>query len=92
MKVTRPEYDRDDMAVVLEDLAAHLNARLKHGPGVYASPHETLGVVAEEYDELLEAVRSNDAADTAKELMDVAVGALFGIVSLMKTTNRSFLL
>jgi len=36
-----------------------------------------LGIVAEEYDELLEAVRSNDRKQVMKELEDIAVACVF---------------
>jgi len=73
-----------DIALVFSAASAMLHRRLlKHGPGAYAGPHEILGTIAEEYDELLDAVRSNVDADTAAELLDIAVGCVFGVASLL---------
>jgi len=60
-----------------------LDRRLKQkGRMGYISHHEALGVVDEEYDELKEAVRSDNIDDVVAELTDLAVGCLFGIASL----------
>lgn len=53
----------------------------KHGRGAYVSSHETLGIVAEEYHELVEAVRQNDPSEIATESLDVAVACIFGVAS-----------
>jgi hypothetical protein len=55
----------------------------KHGPGAYAGPHETLGILVEEMHELTESVRANRNDQTVDELVDVAVGAIFGVASLI---------
>ncbi len=84
----RPEVPAIDALRVLTELRDALDRRLgKHGSGAYAGPHEILGVIDEEYDELRDAVRSNVDADTAAELMDIAVGCVFGIASL-RTLGR----
>lgn len=57
------------------------------GWGTFASSHETLGIIAEEYDELLEAVRGNDLMEVDAELKDLAVAAILGMASI--TANRS---
>ena len=81
-KVPRPEFDPKLLEAVLTNLRGELDRRLrKHGAGIYASHHETLGIIAEEYQELIEAITSNDPSEVRKELFDVAVAALFGIVS-----------
>jgi hypothetical protein len=68
--------------VVSVQLPKELNERiLKHGNGVFVSPHETYGVLAEEMGELLEAIRANDGGEIRAELYDVAIGAIWGIVS-----------
>ncbi len=45
----------------------------------FVSPHEALGVVTEEYHELVEAVRTG--VRITSELEDVAVAAIFSIAS-----------
>ena len=69
-----------------------LNEKLNHrlaekGMGTFASKHEVLGVLEEEMDELKEAVRQHNTYDrdcvkdpVYEELMDIAVGALFGAI------------
>jgi len=80
----RPGVGESDIALALSAISANLDRRLlKHGYGAYASPHEILGVIAEEYDELKDAVRSNVDADTAAEIIDIAVGCVFGVASML---------
>lgn len=56
---------------------------VQHGRGGYIGPHETYGILAEELNkECLDAVHANDVQQVIKELIDVAVGAIFGIASL----------
>jgi len=59
-----------------------LNYRLKQkGNGIYVSSHETLGILEEEFLELKEAVKNNNFIEIEDELLDVAVGAIFGFIS-----------
>lgn len=56
------------------------NRRLSQkGYGTFASRHEILGVITEEYIELNEAVTSKSLAEIRKELADIAVACNFGI-------------
>lgn len=52
-----------------------------HGPGVYVNYHECLGIITEEYQELVMAVRRNRSEDIVNELADVAISAIWGIAS-----------
>lgn len=56
----------------------------KHGDGTYASNHDGLGTIVEEYDEFLEAIRSNDDGEILKETTDLAVGALWMVATLIE--------
>ena len=47
-----------------------------------ASSHEILGFITEEYDELTDAVRSNSINAAYAELVDIAVSAVFGMMSI----------
>lgn len=61
----------------------YLKRRLeKHG--VYSSigPHETLGIITEEYQELIGAIHGNNREETKRELIDIAVSCIFGLASL----------
>lgn len=42
-----------------------------------ASIHEGLGIITEEFHELVEAVRSNNHAKVVDELLDIEVGCMF---------------
>lgn len=68
------------------DILLKLLTRLKEkGYGSYASRHEILGIIEEEMLELKEAVRINTPRGYIRykeELMDVAVAALFGYISM----------
>jgi len=74
----------DQVEAVLRRIMNNLVARAeKHGSLSYLSPHHTFGVLAEEYDETLEALRANDDESFAAELDDLAVVAIFGVASLI---------
>ena len=67
----------------LQTLGDLLERRLlEKGPGIYITPHETLGNVTEEFYELIGAVQSNSSAQIQHELLDTAVACLFGYISL----------
>jgi NTP pyrophosphatase (non-canonical NTP hydrolase) len=55
--------------------------RLK-GWGTFASRHEVLGSITEEYFELIDAIHHNDVYACEKELADIAVAAIFGIACI----------
>lgn len=60
-------------------LKEKLEFRLKEkGRGTFASIHEILGVLREETRELEDAVHTNDHLNMREELLDIAVGAVFG--------------
>jgi len=73
----------DTKREILYLFGAMLDRRIeKHGSGAFSNAHEGLGVIAEEYHELLEAVRTNDQEQVAREAIDVAVAAIWTVVSL----------
>lgn len=67
--------------VIAELREAIKKSRDKHGNGAYASAHETLGILREEYREYEDEVIANDELAQRSELMDVAVVAIFGCAS-----------
>lgn len=84
--VVRPPCPGELVTAATVDITVALRRQLrKHGPGVYAGPHETLGIVTEEVDELRIAVRENKTWEVYDELCDVAVACLFGMASLRVT-------
>lgn len=80
----RPQIDIDSLGITLSEVHDKLIYRLnKKGYGVYCSNHETYGIIAEEFNkELLDALHANDDVQFRSELLDVAVGAIFGIISM----------
>jgi len=56
----------------------------KKGQLSHASRHESLGLIAEEYFELIEAIKSNDDEEIVHELADVAVGCIWAIASMQE--------
>ena len=64
-------------AVVRDRLYEQLE---KKGPGAWNSSHEILGIITEEYHELVDAVKNNDGIKD--ELIDVALCCVFGIACI----------
>ena len=50
--------------------------------GAYIGNHETYGILAEEFKELLDALQADDNERYFFELMDIAVGAILGMSSM----------
>lgn len=82
----RPEVTLQAIESGVADIAQKLLQRLEQkGRGSYASRHEILGILEEEYDEVLDAIRDDSRIgfdDFEKELLDVAVAGLFGYICL----------
>ena len=72
-----------------DDLKSELKRRLKEkGKLSFASAHEALGVITEEFWELVLAVKSNDSKEVVKESLDLAVGALFTVATAKAWTEQ----
>ncbi len=68
---------------VMKDIRDALEMRLEEkGYGTYASIHEISGIMDEEVDEMKESVHENDQQHLRKELIDIAVTAVWGMVSI----------
>lgn len=79
----RPNVTRSTLDDRARELSTAVEVRVvKHGPGAFVSNAEALGVVVEEYHELVDAVRSNDDGAVYAELMDVAVACLWALASM----------
>lgn len=71
------------IANALKLTAEKLSFRLQQkGYGTFTSSHEILGVITEEYHELIEAVKSNTLNEVKEELKDIAVGCIFAIACI----------
>ena len=69
--------------VILDKLDYRLNQK---GYGTFTSKHEILGVLTEEYKEFIDAVHSKNYDEMESELIDIAVGAIFGVTCLREKT------
>lgn len=68
--------------LLLNLTAYELGVRIKkHGDKSYASNHEASGKVTEEYQEFLDAVKSDNNIEFVRESLDLAIGALWGVAS-----------
>jgi len=74
--IVRPEAIESAMALLSAKMAETLH---RHGHGTYASRHELLGILEEEYHELVAAVTSGSLEEVLEEAADIAVAAVFGI-------------
>jgi hypothetical protein len=55
---------------------------LEKGYGTFTSTHEALGVITEEYHELIEAIQLGKSESIYYEFVDVAVGAIFSLACM----------
>ena len=67
------------VALVKEKIEMRL---LQKHRGSYIGSHETYGILAEEFKELLDALQANDNQEFYAELIDIAVGAILGMASM----------
>jgi len=76
----RVQVNQGSIEVAISVFKECLSERLaEKGYGTFASSHEILGVITEEYHELQHAVEANDKRQVRHELLDLAVGAIFGV-------------
>jgi len=79
----RPDVTQESLTFAFGVVKAKLEARLKEkGPGIFASRHETYGILSEELNkEILEALQANDQLKFDQEVVDLAVGCVFHLAS-----------
>lgn len=79
----RPQLSADDINITFTQLQNKTQDRLlEKGKGILISRHEMLGVITEEYDELIRAVEGGDMGDVEDELVDITVAGIIGIASI----------
>ncbi len=85
-KLKRIPVSAQDINRGIKELEDKLFYRLAtKGYGAYASRHEIYGILAEEMDELLDELRINTRPgykNYRKELKDIAVAALYGMICM----------
>lgn len=80
----RSEFDYAKIEEAVGKVREMVLVRLtQKGKAAFISKHEVLGIVAEEYDELVKAVRKNDEkyqrVKITGELLDIAVACILGM-------------
>jgi hypothetical protein len=81
----RPGVDDSEIADAFSSVKSKLAMRIsQYGRGIFISRHEVMGIVDEEIYELHDAVRDGEFSGIRDELVDVAVAAIWGIVSIDK--------
>jgi hypothetical protein len=81
--VERPQNIADNINTVFKDLQRKVRDRLNQkGLGILLSRHEMLGVVTEEYHELVRAIQHGDLPDVTNELIDIAVACIVSMSSI----------
>lgn len=86
----RKKCEVGDVENVLSSLRHKLMYRVQqYGDHGYASVHEILGLITEEYKELIDAVQEDKSEDKHKiygELIDIAVGCVWACMSIGQKT------
>lgn len=84
----RREVSGTIISTQLDVLDIELRERVrKHGDLSFIGPHEIWGACGEEWEEVKAAVHANDLDQLYKELVDLAVAALWGMVSLAEVDS-----
>ncbi len=83
--VERPQTTVADALDMIDTLKEAMIVRLeRHGYGLGSGPHEILGILQEEMDELIDEVRANAHLEIYNELVDIAIAAVFGMLTMQK--------
>jgi hypothetical protein len=83
----RKQLSESQIEKAVELTIDKLNYRLtQKGAGTFASRHEILGVITEEYNELVGASHGKDHGRIVDELLDIAVGCIFAVACLNENT------
>ena len=83
----RKQIDQKIISKALKEIGDKTNYRLgEKGFGTFASRHEFLGVMTEEFYELVEAIKSNNFESTKNALLDLAVTCHFAIACINSKT------
>ena len=91
MSETQKRSDKDHREQISQQQASEAVAWVRYwlfrrldqkGYGSWTSRHEVLGFLTEEYHEATEAVHSKSPEEIRAELVDIAVGCIFGIACI----------
>jgi NTP pyrophosphatase (non-canonical NTP hydrolase) len=83
----RKEVSDVKISQAMNELYIQLNKRLEQkGKGSFASSHEILGILTEEFKELIDEIHLGNIQNTQTELMDIAVACVFGYACIENGT------
>ncbi len=83
----RTQLTDEQVMKAVDKTVEKLKFRLKQkGYGTFASKHEILGVITEEYKEFVDAVHSKNYEEMKSEIIDLAVGCIFGLACFEEET------
>jgi len=83
----RIEVSEDALKISIDDIRTKTKFRLmEKGTQSFASTHELLGIITEEYQELIEAIKLNNISNIQKEVLDLAVACNFGLACFNQGT------
>lgn len=86
----RFEVKAEEIQQGIDDILCKLHKRIKKkGRFSFSSTHEMYGILAEEFDELLDEVRSNDIEKFEQEIIDIAVGCIWAKASLYALRRKN---
>ena len=90
----RTQIEDDAIELAINYIRKKLTDRLREkGRGVFISKHEMLGVITEEYDELIEAIRDDTTGSHLfDELMDMAVASIFSLACIYQEEKDNSIL
>ena len=81
--ITRPQISADEINLTITQVQRKVRDRLdEKGRGIFVSRHEMLGIITEEYLELIVAVETGSMANLKDELVDITVAGIVSIASL----------
>jgi NTP pyrophosphatase (non-canonical NTP hydrolase) len=85
--MNRTQLTDEQIKMAVDKVTEKLQFRLNQkGYGTFASKHEILGVITEEFKEFVDAVHSKDYEEMKSEIIDLAVGCIFGLACFEEET------
>ena len=83
LRSNRPQLTLDELDKAVVRIQEKMLFRVNQkGMGAYSSRHEVLGIVKEEFKELVDAVHTESNERVSEELLDLAVGCVLGMASI----------
>jgi len=81
--IDRPQITEEQVDQAIDVVRFAIKRRLaQKGWGAFVSRHEILGILEEERHEMIEAVHHETQERLSEELIDIAVGCVFGVASI----------